>query len=152
LRIVAGESHLFEVKDMIIEYTKSLGRDLSFQDLESELKDVAYKYTDPHGKLLVAVDDDNKVLGIVAYHRLTDDRCEMKRLYVSPNCRGLGVGENLVNSIIEEAKKSGFKEIVLDTIEPLKAAIRLYRKLGFNECEAYYNNPMDDVIYMIKIL
>lgn len=52
----------------------------------------------------------------------------------------------------DKAKKSGLKEIVLDTIEPLKAAIRLYRKLGFNECEAYYNNPMDDVIYMIKIL
>ena len=38
--------------------------------------------------------------------------------------------------------------MVLDTIEPLKAAISLYNKHGFEECEPYYHNPMDDVIYM----
>ncbi len=42
--------------------------------------------------------------------------------------------------------------MVLDTIEPLKAAIHLYKKFGFKECEPYYNNPMNDVIYMKKIL
>ena len=42
--------------------------------------------------------------------------------------------------------------MVLDTIEPLKAAIALYKKHGFTECEAYYHNPMADVIYMKKNL
>ena len=40
----------------------------------------------------------------------------------------------------------------LDTIVLLKAAISLYKKHGFEECEAYYHNPMDDVIYMRKVL
>jgi ribosomal protein S18 acetylase RimI-like enzyme len=44
------------------------------------------------------------------------------------------------------------EEMVLDTIVPLKAAISLYKKHGFEECEAYYHNPMDDVIYMRKAL
>lgn len=43
-------------------------------------------------------------------------------------------------------------EMVLDTILPLKAAISLYKKNGFHECEAYYRNPMSDVIYMRKEL
>ena len=47
---------------------------------------------------------------------------------------------------------SGYKEMVLDTIEPLQAAILLYKKHGFVECEPYYHNPMDDVIYMSKEL
>ena len=57
-----------------------------------------------------------------------------------------------LEAIIDHARTAGYKEMVLDTIEPLKAAISLYKKHGFEECEAYYHNPMDDVIYMRKAL
>lgn len=53
---------------------------------------------------------------------------------------------------MDHAKASGYKEMVLDTIEPLQAAIHLYKKHGFVECNPYYHNPMDDVIYMRKEL
>ena len=89
---------------------------------------------------------------MVAYHRHSDVRCEMKRLYVRPQARGMHVGDKLVLAIIDHARNSGYKEMVLDTITPLKAAINLYHKYGFKECSAYYNNPMDDVIYMKKVL
>ena len=49
-------------------------------------------------------------------------------------------------------KRSGYKEMVLDTLIPMKAAIGLYKKNGFKECEPYYSNPMADVIYMMKEL
>ena len=52
----------------------------------------------------------------------------------------------------EAAKKAGYKEMVLDTIIPLQSAIHLYKKVGFVEREAYYHNPMDDVLYFKKIL
>ena len=42
--------------------------------------------------------------------------------------------------------------MVLDTIEPLQSAVRLYQRLGIQETAPYYNNPMDDVIYMKKNL
>ena len=89
---------------------------------------------------------------MVAYHRHSDVRCEMKRLYVRPDARGMHLGNTLVAEILAHAKNAGYKEMVLDTIEPLKAAISLYKKHGFEECEAYYHNPMDDVIYMRKQL
>ena len=62
------------------------------------------------------------------------------------------MGDALVKEIIEHAKTAGYKEMVLDTIVPLKAAIALYKKYGFEECEPYYHNPMDDVVYMRKDL
>ena len=93
-----------------------------------------------------------KVLGMVAYHRHNDKRCEMKRLYVKPDARGLKLGDILINEIISHAKESGYNEMVLDTITPLQAAIHLYQKHGFEECPPYYDNPMDDVIYMCKEL
>jgi ribosomal protein S18 acetylase RimI-like enzyme len=42
--------------------------------------------------------------------------------------------------------------MVLDTLKPLKSAIHLYKKFGFEEIQAYYDNPMDDVIYMRLVL
>lgn len=116
------------------------------------MADIAEKYTAPNGELLVAIDDNEVVLGMVAYYQNSEIRCEMKRLYVRPEGRGHVLGDRLIESIIEHAKVSGFKEMVLDTIEPLQAAIHLYKKYGFAECEPYYHNPMDDVIYMSKRL
>jgi len=151
MKIVDGKDYLSEVKTLITEYSNQLGRDLSFQNIDEELKNPEHKYTTPQGEILVVVDHD-KVLGMVAYHRHSDVRCEMKRLYVRPDARGMHLGNTLVAEILAHAKNAGYKEMVLDTIEPLKAAISLYKKHGFEECEAYYHNPMDDVIYMRKQL
>ena len=152
ITIKDGIDHIPQVRELIIEYTKRLNRDLSFQNIEEELEDPAVKYTAPEGELLVAVDEADTVLGMVAYHRHSFERCEMKRLYIKPEMRGLHVGDLLVEEIIEHARKAGYKEMVLDTIVPLRAAIGLYKKHGFQECEPYYDNPMDDVIYMKKDL
>lgn len=151
MTIADGKNYLPEVRELIKEYSNRLGRDLSFQNIDDELKDPAHKYTAPEGELLVALDGD-EVLGMVAYHRHSNVRCEMKRLYVRPKARGMHLGSILVKEIIEHAKNSGYKEMVLDTIEPLKTAVSLYKKNGFEECEAYYNNPMKDVIYMRRDL
>ena len=152
IKIVDGKPYLDQVKELITEYTQWLGRDLSFQDLDKELADIAEKYTAPNGELLVAIDEKGIVLGMVAYYQHSDTRCEMKRLYVRLAGRGYALGDRLIESIMDRAKASGYKEMVLDTIEPLQAAIHLYKKHGFVECEPYYYNPMDDVIYMSKIL
>ena len=148
MEIVNGSIYLNEIKNLIIEYTNSLNRNLSFQDLEKELNSLEAKYTKPNGEILAALSPDGKVIGCVAYFKHNDKRCEMKRLYVKPDYRNLNIGEKLVNSIISLAKKKGYKEMVLDTIKPLKNAIYLYKKYGFTETEPYYNNPMEDVIYM----
>ena len=151
MRIIDGKPYIDQVRELLDEYTTGLGRDLTFQSIEDELTDPADKYTPPSGKLLVAC-EDGVVLGMVAYHRHSDDLCEMKRLYVDPKYRGQHIGEKLVEEIINCARDDGYREMVLDTIQPLKSAIELYRKFGFKECEPYYNNPMDDVIYMKKTL
>ena len=152
ITIKDGKDYISQVRDLIIEYTKRLNRDLSFQNINEELENPAIKYTAPEGELLVAVDETDDVVGMVAYHRHNAERCAMKRLYVKSETRGLHLGEKLVSEIIKHARQAGYKEMVLDTIIPLKAAIGLYRKNGFKECEPYYDNPMDDVIYMIKKL
>lgn len=152
MTIKDGKTYISQVRELIVEYTKRLNRDLSFQNIDEELSDPSNKYTAPNGEILVAVDDCDNVWGMVAYHRLNEKTCEMKRLFVKPEIRGLKIGDMLVQEIICHAQIAGYKEMVLDTITPLQRAIHLYTKYGFTECEAYYMNPMDDVIYMRREL
>lgn len=147
MELVDGAPYVEDVKRLIREYVEWFGRDLSFQSLDEELDHIEAKYLPPAGRLVVAVDDGGVVCGCVAYHRLDDATAEMKRLYVTPAARGDHLGERLAKRIVELAHEDGYARMVLDTVEPLEAAISLYRKLGFEEVEPYYHNPFGDVIY-----
>ena len=73
--------------------------------------------------------------------------CELKRLYVSGEGRGLGVGEALSRAIIEKAARIGYQAAFMDIVPSMKAALRLYEKLGFIECAPYYKSPIPETKY-----
>jgi ribosomal protein S18 acetylase RimI-like enzyme len=72
----------------------------------------------------------------------------MKRLYVRPHARGLGVGRALVTAILGAAKELGYAEMKLDTLSSMQEAVTLYKQFGFAEIPAYYDNPVEGVIYL----
>ncbi|MGC4018840.1 MAG: GNAT family N-acetyltransferase [Muricomes sp.] len=148
MKIVSGDNYIKEIKSLIETYTASIGQNLDFQNLDEELHDFPSKYSYPKGKLLAAISDENEVIGCVAYTKKSDTRSEMKRLYVKPEYRKLKAGRSLAEAIINEARNDGYKEMVLDTLKPLQSAVKLYKGLGFVEISPYYNNPLEDVIYM----
>ncbi len=137
---------LDEVITLFREYHKMLGVDLNFQDFEKELKTLPGKYTTPDGRLYV-IYLEGKLAGCIALRRYDETRCEMKRLFVRPQFRGLRLGQILAEKIIQDAKGIGYEEMILDTLASLESAVYMYRKMGFEEVEPYYDNPLDDVIY-----
>jgi GNAT superfamily N-acetyltransferase len=130
-------------------YESSLGIDLAYQDFEQELAALPGKYAPPSGQLLLARAAEGELIGCVALRPLElDGCCEMKRLYVSPEGRGCGLGKALVNAIIEEAKRIGYREIRLDTLPTMVEAISLYQKCGFLPIPPYNEAPFEGVVYM----
>ena len=141
------EQSISEIKDIFIEYRKDLGLDLSFQDFQDELEELPGEYSPAEGAILLARDED-KTVGCVALRKIDETTCEMKRLYVKPEYRGEGLGRKLSKSIIEKARDKGYEKMKLDTLTTLKEANELYRSLGFEECEPYRYNPLEDALYM----
>ncbi len=148
IKVEIGYKYIDEVKRLIKLYMSELNRNLDFQDFDEELKHLEQKYAQPQGIILVAQNKNNDIVGCVAFHTFDEKKCEMKRLFVLPEYRSKKIGQLLVKNIIQYAKVAGYDEMLLDTIQPLKSAIRLYKKMGFQEIEPYYDNPMNDVIYM----
>lgn len=136
------------IRALFREYANWLGKDLDFQGFEAELAGLPGKYTEPRGICLIAEDADGVALGCVAMRPLDAQTCEMKRLYLRPAARGLGLGRALSAAILEAAKSAGYQRMVLDTLASLDSAIRIYERQGFQRIEAYYPNPLPDVIYL----
>ena len=120
-------------------YASSLDVDLSYQNSEAEMEAMPGKYAPPAGKLLLARYSNGTPLGCVGVRPIEPQGCcEMKRLYVCPEGRGFGLGERLVNAVVKEAKRIGYREMRLDTLPSMAGAIALYHKLGFEPIEPYY--------------
>ena len=144
--IPAQAAHLPEVTALFREYETFLGVDLCFQGFEEELADLPGKYTPPRGALLVAL-VNSQIAGCVALRPLDDGSCEMKRLFVRPDYRGLGLGRQLAHRIIEVSREIGYERMKLDTLDFLEEAIHLYTSLGFKQTGSYYDNPLEKVSY-----
>jgi putative acetyltransferase len=143
-----SRTQVAEARGLFLEYEKSLGFSLCFQNFDRELAGLPGDYVPPHGRLLLA-EYDGQVAGCVALHKLGDDICEMKRLFLRPAFRGKGFGRTLADRIISEARVIGYKRMRLDTVGPvMKDAVAMYRKIGFVEIAPYCTNPMPGTLYM----
>lgn len=152
--IVPAYDRADEVRELFSEYIQMLvDNDPSFkeyleiQQYDKELDDLEFKYGIPDGRLYLLY-CSGELAGCIALRKIDDLNCELKRLYIKPVFRGNGFGRLLVERLIEDARKIGYKYMLLDTLPFLQTAIRMYKNMGFYEIEKYNNSPMNTTIYM----
>lgn len=134
-------------------YAASLPIDLGYQGFEAELSALPGKYAPPRGALLIATNAAGDRIGCVAMRPIEADRvCEMKRLYVAPEARGMGLGGALITAIMKSARETGYREMRLDTLPTMQAALALYQHAGFRQIDAYYPTPVGGTIFLSRDL
>jgi putative acetyltransferase len=136
------------VEALFREYVTSLAEDISFQNVDDELAGLPGKYARPGGVVLIAW-EDGVPAGAVAYRMFEPGVCEMKRLYVRPAFRGRGIARELANELIDDARRRGYRTMLLDTLASMGGARALYRDLGFVPIAPYYDNPLPGVMFMV---
>jgi putative acetyltransferase len=149
--VPASTAEIDAVRDIFREYARGLGVDLCFQQFDRELAGLPGDYAQPRGKLMLAT-VNGEVAGCCAVRPLDSsdypNACEMKRLYVRPQFRGLGLGRQLVEEAMEAAREAGYASVLLDTLDDMEAARSLYEDLGFKEIPPYYHNPIPGAHYL----
>ncbi len=114
------------------DYQQNIQVDLCFQSFDHELATLPGRYV-----AVLLAEHDGDFLGCIALRPLGQTEPgvgEMKRLFVAPAARGLGVGKALLLAAIAEARSLAFHTLRLDTVEDkMSSAIRLYRQAGFQD-------------------
>jgi len=142
----SGEE-LRAIRELFKEYADSIEIDLCFQGFGTELAELPGKYAPPTGRLLLTLRGE-QAAGCVAGRKIADGICEMKRLYVRPAFRGSGLGRILAQEAISAGRQLGYGQMRLDTLTSMTEAILLYKSLGFQHIEPYYDNPTGCAIFM----
>lgn len=123
------------------EFIASPSVSLDYQNNEPELAALPGKYAPPLGAVLLAWHGERAV-GCVALRPVDGTIGEMKRLYVRPEGRGLGLGRSLAEAVIAAAREAGYRELRLDVMPEFERARALYRSLGFLPAEPVTYNPV----------
>ena len=148
---VEGPAGLTLVRRLFEEYAASLDTDLAFQGFAEELAGLPGAYARPSGGLLLAMDGD-EAAGCAAFRLLEPGICEMKRLYVRPAARGARWGRRLAERVVADARRAGYDRMRLDTLPSMRAAVRLYAELGFQEIAPYRHNPVAGTKFLELVL
>jgi len=172
--LTPDEPHELEAARAVFrDYAAALDIDLCFQNFEEELAGLPGDYAEPRGVLLLALVDatdanaqqatgaalltrgDGRaahVAGCGALRPLDTadypNAAEMKRLYVRPGFRGLGLGRQIAEALLDAARSAGYSCVLLDTLDDMESARALYEDLGFEEVPPYYHNPIAGAHYL----
>jgi GNAT superfamily N-acetyltransferase len=144
---VEAAADLAEARELFREYASTLDFGLDFQGFAEEVADLARAYPPPAAGILLAK-WHGVAVGCVAIRPLDGSACELKRMYVRPRLRGLGIGRCLASVAREAAREMGYATMRLDTVPAMGAAIELYRSVGFAEIPPYRLNPVPGAIFM----
>ncbi|MEP6738480.1 MAG: GNAT family N-acetyltransferase [Chryseolinea sp.] len=138
-------------KDLILDYVKWLGIDLSFQNFDDEINNLKSMYFEPVGGLVITT-VNGEAAGVAGIRKYDSDACELKRMFVKSDFRNLGIGKKMLQASIMLARNLKYKSIKLDTADFMTEAVKLYQSNGFVEIPPYRHNPMESAKYFELIL
>jgi putative acetyltransferase len=116
-----------------------------------DLKDIEGNYIRQGGVFEVIEDRLGNLLGTVGLFPMNEETCELRKMYLVPTARGLGLGRHMLERMIAHAREAGFKCITLETASVLKTAIRLYTRAGFVPIKIAHLSARSDQAYVLDL-
>ena len=158
---MAPTALLTQARELLLEYgrfviSQPAAARFCFGALESEAARLPLSFHEQGGGAMIGLVNDQPA-GFVAWRRapgkLAEDSWELKRLWVRPQGRGTGLGRALTQAVLNKAVAAERKAVYLDTVPgAMTSAHRLYIAMGFVPCSPYGDNPIEEILYLVKYL
>ena len=103
--------------------------------LDADLDDVEATYIEPGGMFEVVETVDGRIVGTVGLLAKADGVCELRKMYLLPEARGMGLGKTMMDRVLRHARVHAFRRIELETAGVLVGAQALYERYGFTPIE-----------------
>ena len=131
---------IYRVAHQVFHDTRALEESIAFYESKGtldDMDDIQQTYFADKGIFLVMTDAD-QIIGTGAIRRLDDTICELKRLWLSFDYHGKGLGYRMIQELFAFAKEKGYRKIRLETDRDYQSrAYNLYTRLGFYEIPRY---------------
>lgn len=116
---------------LVTQVLSEFGHEPEFDGADADLLDIKTTYFGNGGFFNVALDGDDHLLGTFGVYPVGQSICKLRKMYLLPHARGSGLGKQMLEHAIAEARKRGFGTMILETMAVMKDAIRLYERQGF---------------------
>jgi putative acetyltransferase len=101
------------------------------------MSDLEGFYHQSGGRFDVLVErHSGRIIGSVGLRPMDGGTVELRKMYLGAAYRGRGLGKFLLEHALAESKRLGFRRVFLETATVLREALNLYRRAGFQQCEA----------------
>jgi putative acetyltransferase len=118
---------------------------------DADLMDIEASYLNTGGMFEVIEDEAGNLLGTVGIYPLDEETCELRKMYFAPELRGRGMGHHVLERMVGNARRLGFKRMRLETASVLKKAIKLYTRFGFKPLDTPHKTGRCDQTYFLDL-
>ena len=137
---------LAAIRELFTEYAEWLAPFVEHTTIAEELASLPQPFTAPSGKLLVAVAPDGRVCGCVGLKQQDGAECEIKRLYVRAESRGLGLGRELLEAALDAACVMGYSIALVSSVPGhMPEAMGMYQRAGFTPTHRFESHTHAEV-------
>lgn len=150
LIVQADNNVISEIKSLIFEVLEEYGLKPDESSTDADLNDIEASYLRNNGYFGL-VKTNETIVATFGIYRLSNESCELRKMYLRKEYRGKSLGKLMMNKVIDIAKNKGYKIIELETASVLKEAISMYKKYGFKEAKREHLAKRCDQAYILDL-
>lgn len=135
---------MYKIKEYEDKYNKNVNDfvitilvdEYGFEQFREGIKKLNNRdYITNRGKIWIAIDDNDNVVGTIAVRKHNDTEAELNKFYVRKDYRGKGLSKELYGKVMETIKEVNCNRIFLGTYDKLNTAVNFYLRRGFTQID-----------------
>lgn len=139
------------VQRLVFNVLREHGLAPEIDGTDADLANLEANYFKRGGTFEIVEDADGNLLGTIGLYPLDAETIELRKMYFDKKLRGRGVGRQMLERMIDEARRRGFKRIYLETAKVLQAATALYEKYDFQPTKEGIHSQRCDAAYFLEL-